>query len=445
MNKAILPGLIALSLGLPTPLFAADALDPAQVTAQQEEALKQEIIRLKRQLLMMNQQLQQQQQALNNMAQRVLNSEQVLHQVSGGKTAPPTVGQEGIARPKIPSGTRVEQPVATAATQSQTEGGEDTKKAPDRGRSTEDVLQETHTVFSRKFSIEPSLSYSYFSRKDLILRGFLALDAIFLGNLNLDRIRTSNVQLDLTSRYSFNENWQIDLSLPFIYRENQFDSVGEGNSSQRYEVARVQDTLLGDISAGLYYRIMAETQDAPDWVWNVRVKAPTGKDPYGIPLLTSESGNLTYPSEMASGNGVWGISTGFSLAKTYDPAIVFFNLNYGVNLPQKFDDITGQSSVVPGEIDLGDYIDYSVGLAFAVSEKMSLGMSFNQRFFSKTRQRVEGGMWEKIPRSDTNTATLGLGATLALTDSLSMVTTIGAGLTEDTPDYQVSLRFPYRF
>ncbi|MCL1035813.1 transporter [Shewanella submarina] len=444
MKKGVLPTILLLSLGSTSAAWANDAPVARAATPQEEEALRQEITRLKRQLLMMNQQMQQQQKALNNMAQRVLNSEQVLNKGRPQQRTNKQAEQQIARQPVQQAPAKVTTQTAVDKTGAGTQVA-DTKKAPDRSRSTEDVLQETHTVFSRKFSIEPSLSYSYFSRKDLILRGFLALDAIFLGNLNLDRIRTSNVQLDLTTRYSFNENWQIDLSVPYIYRENQFDSVGEGNSSQRYEVARVDDALLGDVSAGIYYRIMAETQDAPDWVWNLRVKAPTGKDPYGIELLTSESGNLTYPSEMASGNGVWGVSTGFSLAKTYDPAIVFFNLNYGVNLPQEFDDITGQAGIVPGEIDLGDYIDYSVGLAFAVSERMSLGMSFNQRFFSKTKQRVEGGPWESIPRSDTNTATLGLGATLALTDSLSMVTSIGAGLTEDTPDYQISLRFPYRF
>ncbi|WP_206194353.1 transporter [Shewanella sp. SNU WT4] len=314
------------------------------------------------------------------------------------------------------------------------------------GRSTEDVLAETHNVFTRKFTLESSISYSYFSRKDLILRGFLALDAIFLGNLNLDRIRTNNLQLDVVGRYTLTPNWQFELAVPYLYRMNQYDSVGEGNSSQRYESAQVNDGLLGDVSAGVYYRIMAEEESWPDWVWNVRMRAPTGKHPYDIELVSSESGNLTYPIETPSGAGAWGVSTGFSLAKTYDPAIVFFNLNYGWNIPQHFDDISGLGVVdVPGEVDLGDYIDYSLGLAFAVSERMSLGMSFNQRFYGRTQQRLDDQAWEKIPRSDTNTATLGLGATLALTENLSMVTSVGAGLTEDTPDYQISLRFPYRF
>ncbi|MBV7314083.1 transporter [Shewanella sp. NIFS-20-20] len=406
----------------------------AEATTQEQ----QELALLKRQLILMNKQVQQQQQALLQMAKKIQAREQALNRNQPverqDNSAQAVANTEAASQPKVAT-----KPAAVASEATN-------KKAPDMGRSTEDVLAETHNVFTRKFTLESSLSYSYFSRKDLILRGFLALDAIFLGNLNLDRVRTSNLQFDLVGRYTLNPQWQFELAVPYLYRSNQYDSVGEGNSSQRYESAQVNDALLGDISAGVYYRIMAEQGAWPDWVWNVRVRMPTGKHPYDIDLVSSESGNLTYPIETPSGAGNWGVSTGFSLAKTYDPAIVFFNLNYGWNLPQQFDDISGLGEFdTPGTIDLGDYVDYSLGLAFAVSERMSLGMSFNQRFYGRTRQRLDGQGWEKIPRSDTNTATLGIGATLALSDNLSMVTSIGAGLTEDTPDYQISLRFPYRF
>ncbi len=36
------------------------------------------------------------------------------------------------------------------------------------------------------------------------------------------------------------------------------------------------------MSAGVYYRLFEETEDNPDTVVSFRVKAPTGKDPYGI-------------------------------------------------------------------------------------------------------------------------------------------------------------------
>jgi len=426
MNKKWTSAIAVILLGvLAVPAFAADTLPQP---APQSTLSEQEITELKQKLILLNQQIKVQQQSINQMAQQVLKQEALIRQDAS------TTQQASVERPK----TQTRQP-ATVAQKSKR------KKAPDRARSTDDVLQESHNVFTRKFTLESSFSYSYYSRKDLILRGFLALDAIFLGNLNLDRIRTNTTQVDLTTRYTLNENWQFELGLPYLYRWTQYDSVGEGNSSQRYETADVSGGEIGDASAAVYYRINAESIDWPDWVWNVRVRAPTGKDPFGIPLESSDTGNLTYPTEMATGSGVWAISTGFSLAKTFDPAIVFFNLNYGTSFKEDFEDLSGAPGLSPGEIDLGNYVDYSVGLAFAVSERMSLGMSFNQRFYSKTKQRPLGGEWEKIPRTDTNTANLGIGATLALSPNLSMVTSIGSGLTEDSPDYQISLRFPYRF
>tara|TARA_R110002033_G_scaffold171098_1_gene216039 strand:- start:87 stop:1415 length:1329 start_codon:yes stop_codon:yes gene_type:complete len=431
----ILPGILAV------PAYSADT-DPQP--ALESTLSEQDIAVLKQKLIQLNQQIKLQQQTINQMAQQVLKQEALNRQAS---TKDVTSTQQPVSA-STPSSSppSVERQKAQSSQQAAiASDAAERKKAPDRARSTDDVLQEAHNVFSRKFTVEPSFTYSYYSRKDLILRGFLALDAIFLGNLNLDRIRTNTTRLDLTTRYTLNGNWQFELSLPYLYRWTQYDSVGEGNSSQRYETADISGGQIGDVSGAVYYRINAESVDWPDWVWNVRVRAPTGKDPFGIPLETSDTGNLTYPTEMATGSGVWGASTGFSLAKTFDPAIVFFNLNYGVSFTEAFDDLSGSPGLSPGEIDLGNYLDYSVGLAFAVSERMSLSMSFNQRFYSKTKQRPEGGEWEKIPRTDTNTASLGIGATLALSPNLSMVTSIGSGLTEDSPDYQISLRFPYRF
>ncbi|MDR8525194.1 transporter family protein [Shewanella fidelis] len=429
---------------MPLIAFATDANQVQQ--GQMTEA--EELQLLKKQLILLNQQLQMQQQAINQMAQKVLAKEAKLKQAAPTSTAQPTNTpppekvasnqQQNIQRPP-------QQSTQIATSNAQRSSQVAIKKEPERSRSTEDVLQEAHNVFDRKLTIEPSLTYSYYGRKDLVLRGFLALDAIFLGNLNLDRIRSNTVQLDLTTRYTLNDSWQFEMAMPFVYRLNKYESVGEGNSSQLYESEDVEGAQIGDMSVAAYYRIMTEGNGWPDWVWNVRVRMPTGEDPFGINLESSESGNLTYPDQIATGAGVWGISTGFSLAKTYDPAIVFFNLNYGTFLSEEYGDLSGLPGLSPGEIDLGDYIDYSLGLAFAVSERMSIGMSFNQRFFTKTRQKPLGGEWQDIARTDTNTANLGLGATLALTENFSMVTSIGAGLTEDSPDYQISLRFPYRF
>jgi hypothetical protein len=439
---ALLPGMLVIHSAVAETLTQKNQLPETQVSQQTKSQIsEQELNALKQKLIILNKQLKSQQQAINQMAQQVLKQEAQLQSGSQAQQTRETAvaSNENIERPSPVPASEVSKNQQVTANQ------EGRKKAPDRARSTDDLLQETHNVFTRKLTVEPSFTYSYYSRKDLILRGFLALDAIFLGNLNLDRVRTNTTQLDLTTRYTLNQDWQFEIGVPYMFRWTQYDSVGEGNSSQRYETAQVDGGGIGDMSAAVYYRINAESNDWPDWVWNLRLRAPTGKDPFGIALETSEFGNLTYPTEVATGSGVWSASTGFSLAKTFDPAIVFFNLNYGWTREEEFDDLSGNPGLSPGKIDLGDYLDYSLGLAFAVSERMSLAMSFNQRFYTKTKQQPLGGPWEKIPRTDTNTASLGIGATIALSENLSMVTSIGAGLTEDSPDYQISLRFPYRF
>ncbi|MGL6123424.1 MAG: hypothetical protein ACRC1W_10480, partial [Shewanella sp.] len=58
------------------------------------------------------------------------------------------------------------------------------QRSPSTGRSTEDFLLENHTVFDRKWVFDLGVSYQHYDRKDLALRGFLALDAIFLGVIN---------------------------------------------------------------------------------------------------------------------------------------------------------------------------------------------------------------------------------------------------------------------
>lgn len=430
MNKTWTPALLPAMLGMLMPVFAVQAETDSEDQATDGKAAVQELTeqekqeQLKRQIIWLNQQLKLQQQAVNQMARKVMTQ----------KSAANTGAQSQSTSTTTTS--------ADGSLQTQPER----KKSPDRARSTEDLLQATHNVFTRRFTVEPSFTYGYYSRKDLILNGFLALNSIFLGNINLDRVRSSTMHVNWKTRYTLNSRWQVELDLPFLYRLSQFDSAGKDGNAGSYETKDLKGGKLGDVSTALYYHVAKESSEWPDFVWNARFRVPTGRDPFGIKVETTETGELTYPTEIATGAGVWGISTGFSLARTYDPAIVFFNLNYGWNLSEDFDDISAkEGEILPGEIDLGDYLDYSVGLAFAVSEKMSIAMSFNQRFYGETERKVGGLGWEEIPRSDTNTANLGFGTTLALTDALSMVTSVSAGLTEDSPDYQISLRFPFRF
>ena len=362
------------------------------------------------------------QQQLDNLRQQLIQQNQQLHQLQNRlATSQQQSGAQGAA-------TRV--------------SGERREPAP--SRATEDLLIEQHNVFDRKFSLDFGMSYAYYDRKQLLLRGLSFADAIFLGTIDTDRIRSHQWTADITGRYTFNDRWQAELKIPYVYRYMEY-TAKDGNNGTITD--SLSDSNIGDISAAVYYRLLTETSSRPDLVWNFRVTAPTGRDPYGIPNSPSNANtNLQdVPSELATGSGLWGLSTGFSAVKTVDPAILFASVDYTHYLKGSFDDVSAAGGDQPGEIQLGDSFGYGLGMAFALSERLSLSLNFNQSFNREAKQALDGDSLVKVPDTNGNSATMGMGVTWAIDDNLSMVVNWAAGLTQDAPDYVVGVRFPYRF
>jgi len=315
-------------------------------------------------------------------------------------------------------------------------------------KSVEDIYQEASGFATGKFSIEPSLTYTHYDTRELVLNGFLALDSIFLGNINLDKVVSDSVTFDLTTRYSPSPRWQLDIDLPFIARDATYFSGGAGDSANTLSQGSVnQGPTLGDVSFGLGYKLVEENADWPDIVWSLRAKAPTGQNPYGIKLLQSaDNDNLTIPNRLPTGNGVWGISSGLSFVKTVDPAVLFASISYTHYLNGHFSDISPTAGVVqPGEVSLGDSWSWGAGIAFALNDKLSLGLSYSQQIVNQSRVRQDGSDWSAVAGSSANAASLNLGLTYAYSKQLSIIPNLSIGLTPDSPNYAFSVKFPYRF
>src|SRR5471030_1485660 len=192
-----------------------------------------------------------------------------------------------------------------------------------------------------KFSVETGVTYSHYDTRQLFLNGFLALDSIFLGNINLDRIKSDTWTLDLTGRYNLDNRWQFDINAPIVYRDSVYQAGGGNGGAAGTTVEQTvrQDPALGDVNFGVAYKFLDESENWPDAVFSFRIKAPTGKDPYGIKFLTSsQSNSLAYPQSLPTGNGVWSITPGISLVKTFDPAVLFGTLAYTHNFEESFSD-----------------------------------------------------------------------------------------------------------
>lgn len=364
-------------------------------------------------------------------------------------TAPATPSQPGSATPPDSAGLPPQAAGGPEPRPEATAPEPETKREAGPSRSVETVIEEQHALFGRRRAVEVGLTYTSFDRNQLILNGFLALDAIFLGRIDVDKVKSNLITLDLTGRYGFSDRLQANVNVPVIYRNSSFRSAGvggAGNALGREDV--VSSPGIGDANVGLNYRLLAETLSRPDTVLNLTLKAPTGEEPYGIGIVETPGaeGNLNVPEELPTGNGVWSLSTGLSFVKTFDPAILFASIGYTHNFARSFDDISSNPDDQPGKIDLGDSIYFGYGTAFALNERLSLSASISHRLAFQSRQKLDDGSgWQKIIGSDANAITLNIGSTLALTDRLSMVVSAGVGLTPDAPDYSIGIKFPYAF
>lgn len=342
---------------------------------------------------------------------------------------------------------------------SYSQGGQLASNQPRYGsalKSTEEAPQSVENLYNEasgffgggSFSIEPGITYSRADTRQLYLNGFLALDSIFLGNLGVDQIGSDSLTMDVTARYNWNQRWQFDINVPFVYRSSSYESAGaNGSSTQVSDKSVSQDPELGDISVGVSYKFLDETPNNPDMVASLRLRAPTGRDPYGIKVRQVPGNNNLYvPDELPTGNGVWALTGGLSMVKTVDPAVLFANVAYTHNFEQDFSDISPTpDEKAKGTVRLGDWFQYGLGTAFALNEKMSLSLSFSHLIAQKSRIKRDGESFSSITGSDASAGYFNVGMTYAYDEDLTIVPNLAIGLTPDAPDFTFSLRFPYYF
>jgi len=302
-------------------------------------------------------------------------------------------------------------------------------------------------LFDTKFSFEQGLTYTHYDKRSLALRGFLALDAILLGQINLQQIKTDQLQYDLTGRWTLSDRLSVDLNLPMVYRDSTYYSPGAGGSASDVSDGSNSSTDIGDLNAGLYYQLPKASPTDLDWITSVRVRAPTGRDPFGIKLRdASGNDNLVIPNAQPTGNGVWNVSLGLSVLKTYDPVVLFGNIGYGYNFKRHFSDLSStQGTVTPGDVSIGDTWSIGAGFALALNDKTSVSFSFADAIQRASSLRSDGGSWVRQPGSESNAATFNASLTNQLTPQTAMVGTVSMGLTPDAPNFSIGVKFPHSF
>lgn len=277
--------------------------------------------------------------------------------------------------------------------------------------------------------IEMGVLYSHFSKNRLVVNGISFYDVIIIGRLKVDEIRREIVIPSLTVTYGLSPRANLVAMVPVRWRTDNTIKYGHqvGDTGGPSLGPPMEQTFsgagLGDIEFSLNLDSRFIDKPSDSFITTVGVKTPTGLSPYDA----SEN-------ELPLGTGHWGLKLGFTSMKKYDPVVVFAGTSYFWHLARD----SGIEAC--GIIDPGNTFQYSLGLAYALSRQFTLSARVEQSYTGRT---TVGGTPEV--GSDVSAGTLYLGGTFTSRNGSAFELTVGAGLTEDSPDFTLKLSWPLRF
>jgi hypothetical protein len=257
--------------------------------------------------------------------------------------------------------------------------------------------------------VSPSATYAHTQTQGLTLvqtpEGIQTVDS--------QRQRDDLAEGAITARIGLPWRTQFQVTAPLEYRaQNTGLGDGSGTSSSDFDV--------GDLQIEFAHQFLVENGWLPDIVAGVDWLFPTGSDPDKLPN-----------ANVATGSGANQGSVRLTALKSFDPLVFFSTVTYTHSLPYK------ESF---GTAHLGDDFNWQVGGLLAVTPDTSLSFSFSQLF--KERTAVNG---QPIPGSDGVAGQMIFGVDQVITPKMLLDVSLGVGVTNDAPNYSLTVSLPIRF
>src|SRR5690606_6793619 len=322
---------------------------------------------------------------------------------SAAPPEPRTAGRQEQDRDGIPPRTHEENaPIETAQAETPAPGQvEIDEEAAERALDFTLVEQGALLLPAGRVEFTPSFTYT---------RRTIDFPAVVAPNvLGEEELRRNEFEFGAGLLVGLPFDSQLELALPYNLVDQSAVARVLG-----VEVEESSDTGhgLGDFSVGLAKTVLRERNWWPDVVLRVRWDSGTGdKSDNDVPL----------------DGGFQELSGSISLLKRQDP-LVFVG---GAFYEAAFED---------DDFDPGDALGFSVGAFLAASPATSLRVVLDQSFIDEFE--VDG---QSIDGSDRVESVLSFGASAILTRNALLDVSVGVGLTDDSPDYTVSVSLPIRF
>jgi hypothetical protein len=215
------------------------------------------------------------------------------------------------------------------------------------------------------------------------------------------RIRTLSVPLEY--RIGLTKRVQGFIGMPLGWTNTQINV----NTLEDFR----NDGGIGDLNFGFTIQLKEAAVDKPYWVTTLAVIAPTGGSPFANVVGLA-------PSAPSLGQGFWSVQGNLLFIQPYDPIVLF----YGLGMERYF-----ESRYSGIDIEPGPEYSYTLGVGFAVNDRVTLSSRFRGSYIEETEAN---GL--RIPGSNQEPMTLRFSATVSKPCHRIVEPFVEFGLTDDS-------------
>ncbi len=278
--------------------------------------------------------------------------------------------------------------------------------------------------------VDSSFSYSQSASNRVSVVGYSVLPTLVVGFIEVEESDKTTLSYGLGFRYGITNRVEAEVRVPFIYRNETYNRRELGTAQNESNIYRIEGNGIGDAEIGLRYQFNLDSP--PYFVGGLRAKSTTGRSPYESDY--NEDTNSF--DETPTGSGFWSLEPHLTLIYPTAPVVLYTTLGYVYNFEDEVEFFDGTMA----DVKLGDAISLSAGMGFAVNPKFSfsLGLSHRTILKSQTNGSDEGSQLIHID-------SISFGTQLAITPDTSFNVSASAGLTEDSPDFQLNISIPVAF
>ncbi|RZL95087.1 MAG: acetate kinase [Variovorax sp.] len=299
-----------------------------------------------------------------------------------------------------------------------------------------------------KFVLEPSFQYNYSSANRVALVGYTVIPAILIGLVDVREVKRNTLISVLTGRWGVTNRAELELKLPYVSRSDSTVSREIFTGSAFDNVFNTRGNGIGDVELAARYQMTDGKNNTPYTVAALRFKSRTGKDPFEVvtDCITRCVGNATgtgLPIDLPTGSGFYSLQPSVTWLFPSDPAVFFGGINYTYNFDRDGINrvvLNGEREFI-GKVKPGDVWGMNFGMGLSINERSSFSLGVELYSIGRTKQNslpVVGSVRTQL-------SSLLLGYSYRYSDKTTFNVTVGAGLTRDTPDLQLTVRVPMSF